>query len=75
MQLPERVWQGAKVIVELPENVYTLLTRGGSAPLQIEDIEPGIDWTGGGGTGWGQVGVQDHGGVCDGCGGGEVKGF
>lgn len=47
MQLPERVWQGAKVIVELPENVYTLLTRGGSAPLQIEDIEPGIDWTGG----------------------------
>lgn len=46
MQLPERVWQGAKVIVELPENVYTLLTRGGSAPLQIEDIEPGIDWTG-----------------------------
>lgn len=50
MRLPERVWEGAKVIVELPENVYILLTRGRSAPLRIEDIEPGIDGTGGGGA-------------------------
>lgn len=48
MRLPERrVWQGAKVIVELPENAYKLLTRGNSAALDIKDIEPGIDWTGG----------------------------
>lgn len=67
MRLPDRVWQGAKVIVERPENVYTVVTRGRSAPLQIEDIEPGIDWTGGGGICWGEVGVQDHGAVRDGC--------
>lgn len=47
MRLPDNVWEGAKVIVELPENVYKLLTRGNSAALDIKDIEPGIDWTGG----------------------------
>lgn len=47
IRLPARVWEGAKVIVELPENAYKLLTRGNSAALDIKGIEPGIDWTGG----------------------------
>ncbi|KAK1832540.1 hypothetical protein QBC39DRAFT_381371 [Podospora conica] len=39
--MPQRLREGGKIIVELPENAYTHLTRGGMRPVAMRDREYG----------------------------------